>query len=157
MLAVGYRNGDQVFGRPTEQVWGDDGPYWHLQANGGLLASAADMLRWDAALHGDEILDARAKDLLFGRHVSEQAGLGTCYGYGWSVFATTAGKTVVTHNGGNGVFFADFYRLVDDDAAVFIATNSDRWEASDIGHWLASFLANGSRVRPQPGHPGRRQ
>ena len=38
-------------------------------------------------------------------HVSE--GGDTFYGYGWSIAKTSDGKKVFTHNGGNGIFFAD--------------------------------------------------
>ena len=36
-VAVGYRGSGRL-GTPLEQRWADDGPSWHLRANGGLLA-----------------------------------------------------------------------------------------------------------------------
>lgn len=31
-------------GLPTDLPWDDDGPYWNLRGNGGLLSTAGDML-----------------------------------------------------------------------------------------------------------------
>ena len=86
-IAVGYRSDDgSRFGRPDEQRWDVDGPYWHLRGNGGILSTADDMLRWHDALAGDDILDDEAKALYYAPHVEEGPGAGTHYGYGWAVF-----------------------------------------------------------------------
>ncbi len=123
VVAVGYR-GDNPWGRPDEQPWADDGPYWHLRANGGILSTGRDMMAWHEALLGDEILDAEAKDKFYGRHVAEGAEGGPWYyGYGWSNVALPDGATLITHNGGNGIFFADFLRFVDEDLTILVATN----------------------------------
>jgi hypothetical protein len=34
------------------------------------------------------------------------------------------GTNVITHNGGNGIFFADFFNFVDEDTVVIEASNS---------------------------------
>jgi CubicO group peptidase (beta-lactamase class C family) len=81
VVAVGY-DGDEAMGRPHEAPWADDGPYWHLRGNGGLLSTAEDMHRWHRALLGDEILDAGAKDAFYGRHTTEGPGAHSYYGYG---------------------------------------------------------------------------
>lgn len=120
-VAVGFL-GEETFGRPDEQVWSEDGPYWHLLGNGGILSTAEDMLRWDEALRGEDLFDAQAKAMLFAPHVPEGGPL--FYGYGWSIEHLGEDRTLITHNGGNGVFFADFLRFVDDDLTVFLATNS---------------------------------
>lgn len=125
VVAIGY-DGDRPLGRPHEQNWADDGPYWHLRGNGGLLSTAEDMHRWHDALLGDRILDADAKAKLYGRHTTEGPGASTYYGYGWAIFPTPFDTWMVTHNGGNGIFFADFLRFLDEDVTIFIATNSVR-------------------------------
>ena len=122
-IAVGYAEG-AVFGRPNEQPWADDGPYWNLRGNGGLMSTAGDMHRWHEALVGDAILDAAAKDKLYGAHTPEGPGSETFYGYGWALFPTLFDSTLVTHNGGNGIFFADFLRFLAEDVTIFLATNA---------------------------------
>ena len=44
-LAVGYRNGER-WGAVYERGWLEDGPGWHLRANGGLHTTVDDMHRW---------------------------------------------------------------------------------------------------------------
>lgn len=123
LLAVGY-DGDDVWGRVTERSWAEDGPYWHLRANGGIHSTGADMMRWHDALAGEDLFDADAKAALFGRHVAEGPEGGRWYyAYGWSNVALPDGTTLITHNGGNGVFFADFLRFIDDDLTILVATN----------------------------------
>lgn len=119
-VAVGYDGSDRL-SAPHELPWGEEGPWWHLKANGGILSTAEDMLLWSAALQGDSILSEDTKSQLFARHVDE--GGGTYYGYGWASFPLPDGGWINGHNGGNGVFFADMYTLATDDLTVFLATN----------------------------------
>ena len=86
------------------------------------MSTADDMLKWDEALRGDDVFDEAAKELMFTPHVSE--GGDTFYGYGWVIQELDDGQTLIKHNGGNGVFFADFLRFVDDETTIFLATNS---------------------------------
>ena len=138
-IAVGYdaASGDR-FGRPNEQPWDVDGPYWNLRANGGLLSTSADMLRWDEALMGDDVLDAAARAKLFAPHVPEGPETNISHGYGWRIFPTPMGTPLIGHSGGNGVFFADFLRFVDQDVAIFVTTNS--FQNDDLN--LATEVAN---------------
>ena len=122
VVAAGYADGQRL-GVPNELEWADDGPWWNLRANGGLLSSAADMRRWHRALDGDGVLPDDAKTKLFARHVEEGPGAGSYYGYGWVSFPLDDGRWFHGHNGGNGVFFADLLRF-DDGSLVFVASNT---------------------------------
>lgn len=122
VVAHGYE-GATAFGSPLDQPWADDGPYWHLRANGGLLSTPLDMVAWHEALIGDAVLDVRSKEAMFTPHVEEGPGFGTYYGYGWVVQDTDHGK-LVWHNGGNGYFFADLWRYLDAGVTVFVASNA---------------------------------
>ncbi len=122
LVAHGYQE-DVAFGSPLEQPWAADGPYWHLRANGGLLSTAPDMMLWHEALLGDAVLSEASKAAMFTPHVEERPGGDTFYGYGWVVQDTPHGK-LVWHNGGNDFFFADFWRFLDADVTVFVASNA---------------------------------
>lgn len=122
-IAVGYDGGER-FGRPDERPWADDGPYWHLRGNGGLMSTARDMRKWHDALSGTTVLDGVSTALLHAPHVAEEPGGRVFYGYGWAHFPTAFGTRLVAHNGGNGVFFADFLRFVDEGLTVFVASNA---------------------------------
>lgn len=124
-VAVGYAGDDpENRGKPNELPWADDGPYWHLRANGGVLSTAADMLQWSRAMQGDDVLDAAAREKLFGRHIEQGPDTDTYYGYGWTSFPTSWDGWAINHNGGNGIFGADLWMLPDRDLTVFIATNN---------------------------------
>ncbi|HEX6367602.1 MAG TPA: serine hydrolase domain-containing protein [Longimicrobium sp.] len=123
-LAVGYGRGGRRDGTSIEQRWADDGPWWNLRANGGVLSTVTDLFRWHRALEGDAILNAEAKRKMWTPHVPEGEGARSSYGYGWAIGPTTRGTTLIAHNGGNGIFFADFRRYVDEGVVILVMSNS---------------------------------
>ena len=145
-IAIGY-DGDTALGTPNEQPWADDGPYWNLRANGGILSTADDMRRWHKALRKDDILSDEAKDKLFGRHVSEGDGADSFYGYGWASFPLGDDRWFHGHNGGNGVFFADLLRFPDDDVMIFLASNRSGAD-EDVAFRLASRVLGSDAITP---------
>ena len=143
-VAVGYHDGKR-WGKINEKPWAADGPYWALRANGGISSTLDDMLRWHIALSGDTVLSAAEKDKMFRRQVSEGTGSDTFYGYGWSIGNAPWGGRLIEHNGGNGTFFADFLRFVDDNLVVILSTNDSEVKGGRISHALAR-LAHGEDV-----------
>ncbi|AEE48140.1 serine hydrolase domain-containing protein [Haliscomenobacter hydrossis] len=126
-VATGYR-GERNWGKINEKNWATDGPYWHLRANGGILSNVEDLYKWHQALLGDKILSKAAKTKYYAKHIEEGEGAGSYYGYGWAIFPTPRQTTLIAHNGGNGVFFCDFLRYVDEDITVILLTNAARRE-----------------------------
>jgi CubicO group peptidase (beta-lactamase class C family) len=126
-IAHGYRGKDKTGlvddGTPLEKHWADDGPYWNLRGNGGLLSTVWDLYRWHLALSGDKVLSEPIKVRLYARKVKEDPEAKSWYSYGWSLSDTRRGTRVIEHNGGNGIFFADFVRYVDDDVVIIAASN----------------------------------
>ncbi|MDQ2672779.1 MAG: beta-lactamase family protein, partial [Actinomycetota bacterium] len=45
-VAVEYDENGEPKGKPFDHPWAEDGPYWNLRGNGGLLSTARDMFRW---------------------------------------------------------------------------------------------------------------
>lgn len=124
-VAVEYDARDRAQGRPYDHPWADDGPYWNLRGNGGLLSTARDMGQWLLALAGDTVLDDEARAELFRPRVLEQPGGETRYAYGWVVADTPLGE-ITWHNGGNGWSYAEVSRLPESGAALFWVTNRSR-------------------------------
>jgi CubicO group peptidase (beta-lactamase class C family) len=142
-LAVGYRGGER-WGKSTEKPWAKDGPYWALRANGGILSTVDDLYRWDRALRGDAVLPAKAKEKMYTRHVREGMQ-DSWYGYGWALMDAPGAGHLVMHNGGNGIFYADFLRFVDEDLVVILSTNDSKIRGGRAAEALAR-IAHGETV-----------
>jgi len=119
-LARGYLAG-KLWGTVLDRPMASDGPYWGLRANGGLHSTAHDMFRWARALLAGRVLSAGSMEKYWAPHVSE--GGDTYYGYGWSIAEGPGGTKIVTHNGGNGIFFADMAIVPEADLVIFLMTN----------------------------------
>jgi CubicO group peptidase (beta-lactamase class C family) len=120
-LAQGYERDGTRWGTFSERSMDADGPHWALRANGGIHMTAYDMLRWARALLGGRCLGADSLRKLWTPYVSE--GGGTFYAYGWSIDKAPDGAKIVTHNGGNGIYFADLAIMPDTGLVVFLMTN----------------------------------
>jgi len=138
-IAIGYRK-SRKWGRTTERAWANDGPYWHLRANGGVLSTVQDMYKWHEALLGNKILNENAKTKFYGKHIEEGEGSGSYYGYGWAIFPTPRNTELIAHNGGNGVFFADMWRYLEEDITIIIMTNSVKRSYERITSHIAGIL-----------------
>jgi CubicO group peptidase (beta-lactamase class C family) len=137
-LAHGYRNGSD-WGSMLDHEWADEGPYWHLRGNGGILSTVEDMYTWHRALEGDAVLSDEARRKYQAPHVPETEGGATYYGYGWSIAETRRG-TLVAHNGGNQVFSNDFLRYVDDDVVIYLASNTSEHRAPRVARTIESIV-----------------
>jgi CubicO group peptidase (beta-lactamase class C family) len=149
-VAVEYDARGRPHGKPFDHPWADDGPYWNLRGNGGLLSTARDMFRWHLALERNTVLSRRAKHKLFKPHVREQPGGDTFYGYGWVIPQPGRSGRVAWHNGGNGWSYGELTRLLGPGVMVFWATNAyrskaERWNFSKLGPELTEAVAR--RVR----------
>ncbi len=145
ILATGYR-GKEVWGKSNEKPWAPDGPYWNLKGNGGILSNVEDMYLWHKALLSDKILNAAAKEKLYGRHVKEGPGAETFYGYGWAIFPTPRKTWLITHNGGNGIFFCDVLRFLDEKVVIIYQTNAAQRGLGDLAFLLARMVFNADFV-----------
>ena len=96
--------------------------------NGGILSTPADMLRWSEALQQRRVLNNASVAALQTGYVDEP--MGGRYGYGWDIETTPHG-TLVSHNGGNGIFAAGL-RFVDSDTVVYVATNAAAVPAASL-------------------------
>ena len=119
-FAQGYQAG-KPWGTILERPMAADGPHWALRANGGIHMTAYDMLRWCRALLEGRVLGPGSMKKLWSPYSNE--GGGSFYGYGWSIAKAPDGTKIVTHNGGNGIFFADLAVAPDTGLVVFLMTN----------------------------------
>ncbi|WP_109439031.1 serine hydrolase [Aquimarina sp. AU119] len=132
-IAHGYQEGTD-FGVPnSNDLWFDEGPYWNLKANGGILSSTQDMKKWHEALNTNEILNEKAKQKLFFQHILEETEGDSYYGYGWVIQELEDGTKVHWHDGGNGVFYAQMFRFTEEQNTTIIILSN---QASEITETL---------------------
>lgn len=123
-IAHGYASG-RDWGTPLERPWAEDGPWWNLRGNGGMLSTVHDLYRWHIALEEGRVLsDASRKEAQTPQVPENEEGT-SYYGYGWAIFPLSGGKRLIAHNGGNGAFFADLRRYVDDDVVLVLTANQE--------------------------------
>jgi CubicO group peptidase (beta-lactamase class C family) len=144
-LAEGYLAGAH-WGRVHRRQWRDDGPGWNLRANGGLHTTVDDMHRWLDVLRGRGPLPPAAVAKWTAPYVAEGGG-DLHYAYGWAVGETELGR-IVTHNGGNGIFSADFLWLPDAELFLYLQGNTSSIEASQLQDSLLAALFDPAFVPP---------
>lgn len=128
-VAHGYLRG-RDWGTILERPWAPDGPWWPLRANGGIHTTLEDMYRWNQALDSDLVLSAEERGKLFSPYVREGPGAAAFYAYGWAVLETPRGTTLITHNGGNGVYVAELQRFTDEGVLVFLTSTVAEFKAT---------------------------
>ena len=136
-VAVGY-NGDERWGTMPEH-WAPAGPYWNQIGSGGIQSTPHDMYLWTVALSGDSILSAAQRKKFQTGYVAD--GPDAQYAYGWGIRQTPIGL-LISHNGGNGTFFADFLRFIDRDTVIYIASNESTIPATLLSRTLANITFN---------------
>ncbi|WAU79545.1 serine hydrolase [Streptomyces sp. Qhu-G9] len=149
-IAVEYDSKGRSQGRPVDQPWAADGPYWNLRGNGGMLSTAEDMFRWHRALLGDDVLPEQARKKLFEPRVRVPDSDDGWYGYGWAVRESAEGRTV-WHDGGNDWSLAVLTRSLRDDVLVYWVSNhayrDGKWNLEDQAEKLTLGIAD--RVRAE--------
>lgn len=149
-LAIGYRKDGTRWGTMLDHPTVNGAPGWHLRANGGLLSSTHDMAAWVEALRTHTVLSEASTKAMFTPHVEEGEGAGSHYGYGWAIFRTPRGTRLITHNGGNGVQFADVLWYADEGVTVVLMSNANQRGMQDIAWDLGRMVFDSSYVPPLP-------
>ena len=137
--ARGYHGETEDLGNLNPAFRNASGPAWCNRASGGLLSTAEDMRRWIDALRGGRILSDEARRAMLHRHVRESPG--AFAGYGWRLSTTGRRTRLAEHDGSlSGYFTADLHWYIEEDVALFVASNSVEHEAQQISQALAAIL-----------------
>jgi CubicO group peptidase (beta-lactamase class C family) len=135
-IAHGYQGG-RDWGTIVARIAMPGAPFWELRGNGGLHTTLSDMQRWDAVQENRAVLTDSSRRKYTTPWVPEgPAGL-SYYGYGWAIMKSSHGTRLVTHNGGNGVYVAEFLRFVDDGVTIFLTSTVADLPASAVVGTLA--------------------
>jgi CubicO group peptidase (beta-lactamase class C family) len=109
---------------------------------GGIVSTVHDMVKWDEALYGTDLLSAESKETMW-TPVILPGGRNTQYGFGWRV-SDYQGRWVVGHNGMVAGFVAAFLRIPEEEMAVIVFANRYRASSSRIRDAvLETFLPGG--------------
>lgn len=140
MLATGYNKKGENSGTSLDKVWDSDGPYWNLKCNGGVLSTCEDMYSWYKALRGEDVLNNKQKMRMYTPYMAEGPGGQSHYGYGWSIVTTQRNTRLITHNGGNGIYFADYLNYEDENTFVYVSSNSSKRGMQDVAWELGRMI-----------------
>ncbi len=138
-IVVGY-SGAQRWGKPTELMWGENGPGWHLQGNGGILSTIDDMYQWGKAILGQGVFTEAEKKTYLTPYVPEGPGAENYYAYGWVRMKSSRGTEVITHNGGNPYIQNDMYIYPEEWVIVYITSNNGEFSAIDFSGQVLEML-----------------
>lgn len=139
LLTHGYLADGTDWGNSKSKLWNGKEPYWHLKANGGLLMSANDLTQWYRALRSNKVLKPETLKLQTTPHVAEGDG-GSFYGYGYAIID---GGHSIEHNGGNGIFRADFRWFPELDFCLIMSSNDANVRLFRLGDELIRILLSG--------------
>ncbi|MBK8340308.1 MAG: beta-lactamase family protein [Flavobacteriales bacterium] len=149
-LAIGYRKDGTRWGTMLDHPLVNGGPGWHLRANGGILSTTHDMYDWVQALASNKVFSKASTEQMFAPHVAEGEGSDSHYGYGWAIFKTQRNTRLITHNGGNGIQFADVLWYADEGLTVVLMSNANKRGMQDIAWHVGHMCFDPSFEPPVP-------
>jgi D-alanyl-D-alanine carboxypeptidase len=129
--AAGYVRDDGILQNApyTSMTW--------AYAEGGIVSSARDLARWDAALSAEDVLPRARLDEMWTPTDDDLPAMGL----GWTVNSSDAGTTI-GHSGGKPGFATYYARFPDISSSVIVLINQSGVPIVDIGRGLALQLAS---------------
>jgi len=104
---------------------------------GAIASTVTDLAKWNAALDGDDLLNASSKGKMW-TSAKLNNGKATKYGFGWFIDTGEKHKNI-GHGGSTSGFSASIQRFPDDNLAVIILTNTDEQIATTMAKKIATF------------------
>ena len=147
-IAHGY-DGGRDWGTIVDRLKAPGAPYWALRGNGGLQTTLTDMMQWDAMLRTSTIFADSTRTKFMTGYVDEGQG-DSKYAYGWAVHKSRRGTNVVEHNGGNGIYVAEFKRFVDERITIFVASSVSDLPATPVIDAIESIVFGDVPVQMPP-------
>jgi len=89
---------------------------WGYRGMGGVVTTVLDLLKWDRALRGNDVLDAKARAKYYEPFLEG-------YACGWRVAKTDRNSVMVFHSGGVQGFVTDYVRHLEDDVVIVVLSN----------------------------------
>ncbi len=115
---------------------------WHLKGNGGILSNPSDLYKWYIALKENKIISKKSFEQLIFPHVKENESGDSHYAYGWTILDSDRNTKIIAHNGSNGVFYADFIQLPEENTVIIYMTNELRYDTQIVSWEIEQLLFN---------------
>ncbi|MEY8849234.1 serine hydrolase [Psychroserpens sp. XS_ASV72] len=152
-LAHGYyfddADGDWKDWGTTKDHLPKNNNHWYSIGKGDLYSTTEDLFKWHEALEQNKVLTAETKLLMETAHVAENEENTSFYGYGWAIFNSKQNKKIVTHNGSNGIYFAEFIRFIEDDLVIIVLSNVRLNRQSENVAWHISKMVFDKHYEPK--------
>lgn len=127
-IAIGYANNITKVGSVVNMLRKNGKASWNLKGNGGINSTTGDMLKWQLALKSNRILTSTLFQQLTKPYILESEDAYSHYAYGWAIYNSDRDTKIISHNGGNRVFFHDFIWLIEEDTLILLFTNASSRE-----------------------------
>lgn len=142
LIAIGYHNDNNIWGKPTDKEWDKTAPYWHLKGNGGVLSTTEDLYKWHKCLMTELVLSKEAKQKLYHPKLRPEEIENSYYAFGWDISQTNRNTTQVWHNGTNRIMYADFLRYIDEKVTLIMLSNKSHTNFNNLNFELAKIIFN---------------
>lgn len=113
---------------------------WHLKGNGGILSNPSDLYKWYIALKENKIISKKSFEQLTFPYVKENESGDSQYAYGWTIMNSDRNTRIIAHNGSNGIFYADFIQLPEENTVIIYMTNELRYDTQIVGWEIEQLL-----------------
>lgn len=123
--------------------------HWYSIGKGDVYSTVEDLFKWHLALEENKVLKAETKQLMETPFVPENERETSHYGYGWVILKSPEEAKIVTHNGSNGIFFADFIRNVDDGTVIIVLSNILINRQSGFAAWEIARMISSETYTPE--------
>lgn len=140
-----YINDGKFFNQPYES------PTSKAEGSAGIYVSLKDMVQWNAAMDGNNVLSARSKSQMWTSVVLND-GTKPDYGFGWMV-PVINGHKYMGHSGGVPGFSASYRRFPDDKLAVIVMSNSNTASTHKLSRKIATLYIPDVVIVPPPAVP----
>ena len=147
-VARGYQHGVIDRGTLVSRFRENNAISWSLKGNGGIHTTLNDMYLWYQALKENKVLNPAEMEKLTKPYIAESPDETSHYAYGWAIFRSDRGTKIVSHNGGNGVFFHDFIWLPEEDVVILFSTNGVR-PGMELA-WAIEKMVFDAAYQPKP-------
>lgn len=128
LIATGYARNVFKVGTMIARYNASKKITWTLKGNGGIHSTTGDMFKWYQALKSNKIISAALFEKLTTPYILEYENRKSRYAYGWAIFNSSRNTKIISHNGGNAIFFHDFLWLPKEDVVIIIFTNASSRE-----------------------------